>query len=40
MSHLPESGDEENDSLGDGPPQDTLIGTLAGLSEPLLAILK
>ena len=40
MLHLPEPGDQEDEGLGDGPPQHALVGGLAGLPEALLAILK
>lgn len=40
MPHLPDAYDDEDESLGDGPPQDALVGALARHAEALLAILK
>ena len=39
MSHLPGPHDDEDDGLGQRPPQDTLICALARLPETLLTIL-
>ena len=38
MSHLPGAHDEEDGGLRQGPPQNPLVGALAGLAEPLLAV--
>ena len=40
MPHLPESSDEQNDSLCNGPPEDSLIRTFTRLTKPLLSVLK
>lgn len=37
--HLPNPGDDEDERLGDGPPENALVGALARHAEPLLAIL-
>lgn len=37
--HLPNTGDDEDERLSDGPPEDTLVGALARHAKPLLAIL-
>lgn len=39
MPHLPDSSEDEDDSLGDGPPQDPLIGALTGQAEAFFTIL-
>jgi len=39
MFHLPHSSDDEDCCLSDGPPQHSLVGAFARLTEPLLAIL-
>lgn len=36
--HLPDAGDDEDERLSDGPPQDALVGALAGHAESLLAV--
>ena len=38
VSHLPGAHDEEDGGLRQGPPQHPLVGALAGLAEPLLAV--
>lgn len=38
--HLPDAGEDEDERLGDGPPQDALVGALAGPAESLLAVLR
>lgn len=38
--HLPGAGGEEDQRLGDGPPQHALVGALARHAEPLLPILQ
>ena len=38
MPHLPAAHDQEDACLGQGPPEDPLVGALAGLPEPLLTI--
>lgn len=40
MSELPESSKEKYNSLGYWPPEYTLVGALASLSEPLFSVLK
>ncbi len=40
MSHLPKPNGHQDQRLDDRPPQDPLIGALAGLSEALLTILE
>lgn len=40
MSHLPKTNGHKDQRLDDRPPQNPLIGALAGLSEAFLAILK
>lgn len=40
MPHLPKSSGKKNKGLSHGPPQDTLIGALASLTETLLTELK
>lgn len=37
--HLPDAGDDEDERLSDGPPEDPLVGALTGHPEPLLTIL-
>lgn len=39
VTHLPDSSEDEDDSLGDGPPQDPLIGALTGQTESFFTIL-
>lgn len=39
MPHLPETHNKQHQGLGQRPPQDALIGTVAGLSEAFLAVL-
>lgn len=38
MLHLPDAGDDEDECLSDGPPENTLVGALARHAKPLLAI--
>lgn len=38
--HLPDAGDDEDERLSDGPPEDALVGALARHAEPLLTILQ
>ena len=38
VSHLPGAHDEQDACLSEGPPEDPLVGALAGLSEPLLPV--
>ena len=38
MSHLPGAHDQEDAGLGQGPPQHSLVGALASLTEPLLSV--
>lgn len=38
--HLPDPSDDEDERLCDGPPEDALVGALAGHTEALLAILR
>ena len=38
MPHLPGAHSQEDAGLSQGPPQDSLVGALAGLSEPLLSV--
>lgn len=33
MTHLPDASEDEDDGLGDGPPQDPLVGALTGQTE-------
>ena len=40
MSHLPGTHNEENGRLSQRPPQDTLVGAFARLTEPFFAYLK
>lgn len=37
--HLPNAGDDEDECLSDGPPEDTLVGALARHAKPLFTIL-
>ena len=37
---LPDAGDDEDERLGDGPPQHTLVGALAGHAEALFTVLQ
>lgn len=37
--HLPNASDDEDECLGNGPPENTLVGALARHAEPLLPIL-
>lgn len=39
VPHLPDGSDDEDDGLGDGPPQDTLVRALTRHTEALLSIL-
>lgn len=39
MPHLPDASEDEDDGLSDGPPQDPLVGALAGQTEALFTIL-
>lgn len=38
--HLPNSSNDEDERLSNGPPEDTLVGALTRHTETLLAILK
>lgn len=40
MSHLPDAGDDEDDGLSDGPPENSLVCALAGHAEAFLAVLR
>lgn len=40
MLHLPNAGEDEDERLSDGPPQDALVGALARHAETLLSILQ
>lgn len=40
MLHLPNAGEDEDEGLSDGPPQDALVGALARHAETLLSILR
>lgn len=40
MLHLPNAGEQEDEGLSDGPPQDALVGALARHAETLLSILR
>ena len=40
MLHLPEASEDEDESLGDGPPQNPLVGALTGHTETLLSVLQ
>lgn len=40
MLHLPDAGDDEDDGLSDGPPQNTLVRALACHAETFLAVLR
>lgn len=40
VPHLPDACDDEDESLGDGPPQHTLVGALARHPEALFTILN
>lgn len=39
MPHLPETHNKQHQGLGQRPPQNALVGTVAGLSEAFLAVL-
>lgn len=39
VTHLPDASEDEYDGLGNGPPQDPLVGALAGKTEALFTIL-
>lgn len=39
MTHLPDASEDEDDGLGDGPPQDPLVGALTGQTEAFFTIL-
>lgn len=39
MTHLPDASEDEDNGLGDGPPQDPLVGALTGQTEALFTIL-
>lgn len=39
VTHLPDASEDEDDGLGDGPPQDPLVGALTGQTEALFTIL-
>ena len=38
VAHLPHARDDQNGQLADGPPEDALVGGLAGGAEALLAV--
>lgn len=38
VTHLPDAREDEDDGLRDGPPQDSLVGALAGQTEALFTI--
>lgn len=38
MTHLPDASEDEDDGLGDGPPQDPLVGALTGQTEAFFTI--
>lgn len=38
VPHLPDSSEDEDDSLGDGPPQDPLIGALTRQAEAFFTV--
>lgn len=40
MLHLPNAGEDEDERLSDGPPQDALVGALARQAKTLLPILQ
>lgn len=40
VPHLPDAGEDEDDGLGDGPPEHALVGALARHAETLLAVLR
>lgn len=40
VPHLPDAGDDEDEGLGDGPPEHALVGALTRHAETLLAILQ
>lgn len=40
MPHLPDTSEDEDDGLGDGPPEHSLVGALASHPEPLFAVLE
>lgn len=40
VPHLPDSSEDEDDSLGDGPPQDPLIGALTRQAEAFFTVLR
>lgn len=40
VPHLPDPRDDEDEGLSDGPPEDALVGALAGHAEPLLPVLQ
>lgn len=40
VPHLPDAGDDEDEGLSDGPPENALVGALARHAKALLAVLK
>lgn len=40
MPHLPEANGNQDECLDNGPPEDSLVGAFAGLSEAFLTVLK
>lgn len=40
VTHLPDSSEEEDGCLSNGPPQDPLVGALTGETEALFTILR
>lgn len=40
MLHLPNTSDDEDERLSNGPPQDTLVGALARHAKAFLSILQ
>lgn len=40
MLHLPNAGEDEDERLSDGPPQDALVGALTRHAKTLLSILQ
>lgn len=39
VTHLPDASEDEDDSLSNGPPQDSLVGALTGQTEAFFTIL-
>lgn len=38
VTHLPSTGQQQNNNLNDGPPQNATVGAFAGLSESLFTV--